>query len=381
MRKVFKKLISFFIVICDGCGGFKSTVLTCDGLAATGYNLELVVLDKARSHNICPTEQASMRFLISQKYGCLKTYIKYFIELMKYLCQYKPAIITYSGSIKCFALLLAARFGARSSSRVILILRNTVSETPLVSKTLRRVRLFLLRVLIKKADVITVSSGIEKEIKQLCFKPRSLRTIYNPIVDFNVIGHQAQEGRNEMLHPFYSEKNSQCILAMGSLTPRKGFHVLVRAFAQLSKKNTHLRLIIVGEGPERERLEKLIQEYNVASRVALVGYQEKPVLWLSQADVFVLSSEEEGLPRVLVEAMACGLTPVSTDCKGDGAREILENGRYGYIVPVGDTDAMAQAILNALEKPLDPDLLRERASYFSVENSIKQYIDLIETCT
>ena len=112
----------------------------------------------------------------------------------------------------------------------------------------------------------------------------------------------------------------------------------------------------------------------------MVGYQEDPFSWYRRASVFVLASEEEGLPRVLVEAMACGLTPVSTDCKGDGAREILENGRYGYMVPVGDVDAMAQAILNALEKPLDPDLLRERASYFSVENSIKQYIDLIETC-
>lgn len=219
--------------------------------------------------------------------------------------------------------------------------------------------------------IIAVSDGVQKDILQHNLTvPDKVIRIYNPVVT------------REQLQPIVerSESTGKMILGIGALETRKGFHVLIQAFAKILPCVPDGHLVIVGEGRQRPKLEDTIRTLNIVGKVSMVGYQEDPFSWYRRASVFVLASEEEGLPRVLVEAMACGLTPVSTDCKGDGAREILENGRYGYMVPVGDVDAMAQAILNALEKPLDPDLLRERASYFSVENSIKQYIDLIETC-
>jgi len=143
--------------------------------------------------------------------------------------------------------------------------------------------------------------------------------------------------------------------------------------------------MILGEGEERPSLEALVRKLELEKHVALPGFVANPYKYMKRAAVFVLSSRWEGFGNVLVEAMATGTPVVSTDCPS-GPAEILENGKWGRLVPVGDVSALALAIEAALDAPgCDP---RERANYFSLGRALDSYLDALglsrsvsETCT
>jgi glycosyltransferase involved in cell wall biosynthesis len=169
------------------------------------------------------------------------------------------------------------------------------------------------------------------------------------------------------------------VLAAGRLTPTKDVPTLLRAFAR-ARTVLNARLMILGEGKNAEesaerRLEliALATELGVAEDVSMPGFVDNPFAYMARASVFVLSSLWEGFGNVLVEALACGCPVVSTDSP-DGPGEILDRGRYGRLVPVGDHGAMAEAILATLRAPPDPDVLRSRAAMFSVDRAVESYI-------
>jgi glycosyltransferase involved in cell wall biosynthesis len=157
---------------------------------------------------------------------------------------------------------------------------------------------------------------------------------------------------------------------------------LIRAFAHL-RRSRPLRLVILGEATEaaetpkrRAELMRLASDLGVAEDVDLPGYVDNPYPWMARAAVLVLSSTYEGFGNVLPEAMACGCPVVSTDCPS-GPAEILDGGRYGRLVPVGDDRALSEAIAATLDDPPDPEALRQRATVFSVERAIDQYERLV----
>nr|WP_241878977.1 glycosyltransferase [Psychrobacter sp. PraFG1]UNK05619.1 glycosyltransferase [Psychrobacter sp. PraFG1] len=163
------------------------------------------------------------------------------------------------------------------------------------------------------------------------------------------------------------------VLAVGRLTHQKDFATLIHAFKKVLK-NKACNLIILGEGELRCELEKLIKDLNLQDNVQLPGFVNNPYAWMSKADLFVLSSIYEGFGNVLVEAMACGTPVVSTDCPS-GPSEILENGRWGSLVPTNDPDSLAEAILKALNNTkFKSELVKKRAEDFSVDNSLSGYI-------
>jgi glycosyltransferase involved in cell wall biosynthesis len=163
---------------------------------------------------------------------------------------------------------------------------------------------------------------------------------------------------------------------VGRLDKQKDFPTLIRAFAQV-KQQLPARLMILGEGQDRKLLSDLVQELGLEKDVALPGFVDNPFAYMKRSALFVLSSLYEGLPTVLIEAIAVGTPVVSTDCKS-GPAEILENDRYGKLVPVGDIPAMAQAIINALENPLDSTLLQQKAGEFLLEKAVEQYLELLQ---
>ena len=165
------------------------------------------------------------------------------------------------------------------------------------------------------------------------------------------------------------------ILAVGRLSAQKDFATLLEAFAKVARARL-VRLIVLGEGEERESLSALADELGAASDVDLPGFAQNPYAYMSAADLFVLSSKWEGSPNVLVEAMACGTPVVSTNCPS-GPEEILADGAYGPLVPVGDVDGLAEAMIELLDSPTPPQLLRDRASDYSVERSTKSYLDVL----
>jgi glycosyltransferase involved in cell wall biosynthesis len=121
----------------------------------------------------------------------------------------------------------------------------------------------------------------------------------------------------------------------------------------------------------------LLDQLGLQKDVLMPGFVNNPYSWLARSAVFVLSSIWEGLPTVLIEALACGVSPVATNSPG-GTAEILENGKYGFLTPVGDVPAMADNILMALDEPLNAGELRRRANFFSVENAVNRYLDNLE---
>jgi glycosyltransferase involved in cell wall biosynthesis len=136
------------------------------------------------------------------------------------------------------------------------------------------------------------------------------------------------------------------------------------------------RLVILGEGEDRDRLERLARELGVAADTALPGFVTNPFAWMARAAVFAHSSAWEGFANVLCEALTCGCPVVSTDCPG-GASEILDHGAIGPLVPVGDDRALADAILALLSDPPDPEPLRASFARFSVDAAVDRYLNVL----
>ena len=203
--------------------------------------------------------------------------------------------------------------------------------------------------------------------------PESVQTIYNPF-DLAAIERRAEEPLD---HPWYVENACPVILAAGRLNEAKDYPVLIRAFAKLRKKRL-VRLLIIGEGELRDALEALVVDCGLSEDdVQMPGFVENPYAHMRRCDLFVMSSRREGLPSVLIEAMICGAAVVSTDCPS-GPAEILENGVWGQLVPVGDVDALAQAMDTALDTPpAQRPWVRQRAEDFAQERAVEAYLRIL----
>jgi glycosyltransferase involved in cell wall biosynthesis len=200
------------------------------------------------------------------------------------------------------------------------------------------------RFLYPSADaVVAPSRGVAGSLLQLSPIPiQKVRVIYNPVVSPELY----EKADAPVEHPWFQPHQPPVVLAAGRLVALKGYDTLLRAFARV-RQETPVRLVILGEGPERPNLERLAAELGVAADVDMPGFDPNPFRYMNRAGVFVLSSRYEGLPNVLIQALACGCPVVSTDCPS-GPSEILDGGRYGALVPVDDVEAMAGAIVRAL---------------------------------
>jgi glycosyltransferase involved in cell wall biosynthesis len=293
--------------------------------------------------------------------------------LVRYLRRERPAaVISFMAHAGIVA--LWARRLSRTSTPIICTLHTTPAQAARNSSKIRnQVMPALLRAFYPWADeLVAVSHGVARGLSQATGLPLSrIQVIYNPVIsaDMIAIARQAPD------HPWFSPGQPPVILAVGRLAPAKDFATLIRAFAEVRRRRT-ARLIILGEGEERAALTALASELGVTDDVALPGFRENALAYMASSAVFVLSSAWEGLPTVLIEALAAGARVVSTDCPS-GPREILQEGRLGALVPVGDAAALAGAIIAALERPVEtvpPDALRP----FTMDAAVNNYLSLIE---
>ncbi len=220
--------------------------------------------------------------------------------------------------------------------------------------------------------IVAVSKGVADDLSMTARLTRNrIRVIYNPVLTPSV----DEMSRELTGHPWFDGSDIPVLLSAGRLTRVKDLPTLLKAFALLrSRRRVHLA--ILGEGEERVRLGNMITELGLSDDAALLGFRQNPYAFIARSALVVLSSLTEGLPSVLVEAMACGVPVVSTDCP-NGPAEILENGRYGTLVPVGDCRALADAMLRELERPHDAAILRRRAEDFSLARTIQEYKEVL----
>ncbi len=227
----------------------------------------------------------------------------------------------------------------------------------------------LKRLTYPRADsIITISDGVAYDLSEVTgINESEMETIYNPAFDPEI----PEKAREPIDHEWLNDEDKQVVIGVGHLKRQKDFPMLLRAVHRLQEwEDVHL--VILGEGDGKSRLIELTEDLGIRDRLSLPGFVDNPYAYMARADVFALSSAWEGFGNVIVEAMACGTPVICTDCPG-GPAEILENGTYGPLVPVGDDQAMAEAIRNLLIDPTDPRVLKSRAEEFSIENIVNQY--------
>jgi glycosyltransferase involved in cell wall biosynthesis len=271
---------------------------------------------------------------------------------------------------------LAAAWAKRLSPRckIYLSVHNTVSAEAKGGgrwKSWKRWRA-ISRFYPRADGVICVSQGVADDLlRHAKLKRQQIQVINNPIVTPDLL----QQAQQQLDHPWFSPDAEPVILAAGRLAEQKAFDVLLQAFARVRQQRP-CRLMILGEGELRTKLAALAATLGIREDVALPGFVTNLPAYMRQAKVFALSSAFEGFGNVLVEAMAVGTPVVSTDCPS-GPRDILHAGRYGALVPVGDSEALANAILATLDKPVDRSLLAEAVKRYTVDTITSQYLDYL----
>jgi glycosyltransferase involved in cell wall biosynthesis len=271
------------------------------------------------------------------------------------------------------AAIVAARLSG-FEGRLVVSERNQISEMAGAARGLRgRLAYGVARHAYREADaVVAVSQGVADDVLRFTrLQPDRMRVIYNPVVDQRLMG---EDGRLPE-HPWLNDGGPPVLLAAGRLKPQKGFEDLIRAFGRLRGERP-VRLVVLGEGPERSNLQRLVEELGLAEDVSLPGFCADPFPAMRKAAVFVLPSKWEGFPNALVEAMSAGAAVVATDCPS-GPMEILAGGQFGRLTPVGDPEALASAIGETLDAPRDRQQVIARARCFTIEAASRQYLQVL----
>jgi glycosyltransferase involved in cell wall biosynthesis len=303
--------------------------------------------------------------------------LKYLPSLARFLQRYRPdALISAAPNCNLAAVWANRLAGSRCK---IVISERTAPSKMLTKSSSWRTRFLpgLMHRTYQQADVIVaVSQALGDDLAEVTRIPRRrIVTIYNPVVGPNL----AALARQPVDHPWFVPGSPPVILSAGRLSAQKDFPTLIRAFAAL-RATREARLVILGGATadaktevRQQDLVALAESLGVANDMCLLGFMPNPYAYMARSRVFALSSAWEGFGNVLVEAMACGCPVVSTDCPS-GPGEILDGGRYGSLVPVGDDAALAEAMAAALAHPPDPALLRRRSEDFTVGHSVDGYL-------
>jgi glycosyltransferase involved in cell wall biosynthesis len=217
---------------------------------------------------------------------------------------------------------------------------------------------------------ISVSRGVADDfIELLDVAQEKVKVVYNPVVNDEFYAKADEPVDHEWFAP---SRQAPVLLAAGRLEPQKDFPSLIEAFSNVRKQRP-CRLLILGEGSQRSALEEQAAATGFGGDIDLPGHQVNPYRFMRRADLFVLSSAWEGSPNALTEALACGTPVVATDCNS-GPMEILDGGRFGPLVPVGDVTALTAAIIEVLDHPHDRAFLQSAAARFTVENCADSYL-------
>lgn len=354
-------------------GGVEKTVVTLlRELVKYPLSLDLVLFKKKGVFlNELPSEVRVIEL------DDVKSRLRRVLPVVKYLHQEKPDVLV--AQLARFNVIAAiAKVISRHSFRLVLVeqIGFRPVEENLKDNPEERIGLlnFLRRFFYPKANVIAaVSWGTAQEIEEdLQLRSGTIKVLYNPILD-----EEALTAKTEMpiTHPYLQPNQPPCFLGVGRLTTQKDFVTLIEAFSILRQKRL-AHLIILGKGNDREKLEALVKKLNLSSEVSLPGFSDNPYAYMSKVTAFVLSSEFESFGLVIAEALASGCQVISTDCPY-GPSEILESGKYGTLVPVRDTHALASAMEQAIDSPINPDILKLRSQDFSVEKIAQEYLKVM----
>lgn len=352
-----------FLPSLAGGGAERVAVNLIEGILPLGHEVEIVTVSAFGEYlaEIPPTipvvNLKARRALTS------------FLSLIKYLRQSKPDLIISSLGHTNLVLLAARPFsGVRP--KVIVTEHLALHDEPqdFVDRAFRTLARWMYP---WSEAIVAVSAGVADSVAKGVGLPRDkVHVVYNPVLPkafWEKAGHRVD-------HPWFAPGAPPVLIGVGRLTAQKDFPNLLNAL-RIVRKQEDVRLMILGEGSDRADLEALAVSLGVADAVAMPGFVDNPYAYMAAASMFVLSSRREGLPTVLIEAVAAGTPVVSTDCPS-GPFEILQGGKFGALVPVENPEALAEAIVKTLNEP-PPKIPAEELEVYSPEAAARNYLKLV----
>lgn len=366
-----RKTITFFLPSLEPGGTEKNVVNLVNNINREKYEIKLLLglaegdfLDQVHKDIPIINMEASWSLPI-------------FLKLIKYFRKEKPDVFV-SAFPRINVIVILSKIFSGARAKIIITEHALFSFLPVMAKSpgrklfARFLMPFVAKIIYPKADkIVCVSNGIAEDILKIVNCPGKISTIYNPVVNDEIL-ELSEESLEDM---DFSSESMPVILSVGRLVKCKDYPTLLRAFSIILQK-MQARLVILGRGPKEQNLKQLAESLGISDSVIFLGFKKNPFKYMKRASVFVLSSVQEGFGNVLIEAMACGVPVVSTDCPM-GPGEIIKNGENGILVPVGNPELMAEGILKILN---DADLSRKlslggkkRAGDFSINKSAREY--------
>lgn len=358
--------IALFLPSLEGGGAERVFVQLANEFAAIGYRVHFVLTSASGPYM---DEVSSPVRILDLGASSVSRALP---ALTRYLRSERPAVLL-SALDHANIIAILANFASGNKSRCVVSVRLPPSAGYRVDSTGPRWLILLLsRWLFRFADQVVANARyVASDLSQSLRVPgHKLTVIYNPL-DVQSIERSALAAID---HPWFAAGSAPVVLSVGSLFPRKDYETLIRAFSFV-RSARDCRLVILGDGPERTRLETLARDLHVREDVHMPGFARNPFAWMARSRLFVSSSVTEGCPNALMQALACGTPVVSTDCWG-GSAEVLESGRWGRLVPIRDPEALAGAIVAALDSSAHPDG-RQRARDFAVNDIARQYLRVL----
>lgn len=362
MKRDTSRRISLYLSDLDEGGAENVMVILANEFANRGFDVEFV-LAKAVGGFIgrLSSRVKILDLRVPNKFLSLLSLIKYF--------QNNPSTIVLSTlHVNNIMVILAKKISMAKNIRVVVRVATTVSAQRRVYWK-KVVEKFVLSIIYPHADaVIAVSKVVAEDlVDYIGLNKEMIYPIYNPTITSELL----IKSKKELSHPWFQPGMPPVVLGVGRLTIDKGYADLVRALAIINKIH-EVNLVILGDGDQRHNLEMLAKELAIETKIEIMGFVDNPFNFMRNATVMVLPSLWEGLPNVLIEGLACHCQIISTDSPG-GVREILDNGKYGFLVPVGDPKAIAeqiQQVLNGNHLVVEPDWLKQ----FDVQKATDLYL-------
>lgn len=365
-------------------GGAEKIVLTIiKELQKENINIELICLEKNNFYNL--PNNIKVTYLMNnsgKKSGIIKLLqiplLSY--KLKKYVNKNNIKIVQSHLYRANYINILSNILGANHKSQVV---NHGIASRYKLKGSLGKINLFLIKMLYKKANtIITISQEMKNDLNRLCKFNNSQLVINNPYDLNNIDELKKQEVKGFIFNP-----KKIYLITMGRLIKLKRYDDVIKSLDNLPQ---NIELILLGEGEEKERLKTLTKKLNLEKRTHFIGNVKNPFKYLFKADIFILSSETEGFPNSLIEALACNLKVISSDCLS-GPREILAPNtdssiltkdrfkveKFGILYPIGNIKELSNSIqyliqkINSKEK--SKDVKNIRAKDFSIEKIIVQY--------
>ena len=364
--------VMFFLPTLGGGGAERTVIQLANSFVEQGLNIDLVVCNIHGEKGKLRSEVHEKIKLIDLDCGRV---VNALFPLKKLLHeqQYDCVVATQTHtSIICGIAKKIAHVKTKLIFREVSTPSKNIKSQGLSKFILKS----LVNITYPSADhIVCVSHGVLEDFREYYgYKKQNLVTIYNPVIDDAYLAKL----KVTVEHKFFQPQH-KVIMAVGRLTEAKNFEFLIRSFHRVYLQHAEVRLIILGEGELRPVLEQLIQELKLSEVVDLPGFDSNPYAYFKYADLFVLSSNWEGLPGVLIQALASKIKVVSTNCPS-GPMEILDNSKFGLLVPCNDIDGMQHAIEQALFKDdmsYSQDEFELHCRQFQKTNVLRQYLKMM----